>query len=82
MSNLAYNIHTDVNEKVWIMSEQIVWITTAEAAKIIKSTVSNVTYLCRTGEIKCEKFGRAWKVSKQDAIDYVRSGRAGRKSDN
>lgn len=55
------------------------WINTTEAAEIMETTRSNVTYLCREGRIQCEKFGRDWKVSKQDAEDWIRSDRQGRK---
>lgn len=60
-----------------MMSEkkQHEWITTNEAAEIMKIHVSNVRYLCREEKITCRKFGKAWQVSKQDAEDYVRSGR-------
>ena len=62
-------------EKVMVMSEQIEWVTVADAAAIMGVAVSNVRYLCAEKKIRCQKFGRVWQVSKRDAEDYVRSNR-------
>lgn len=63
------------------MSKSTEWIDTATAAELMETTRANVTYLCRANKIRCEKFGRDWKVSKQDAEDYIKSARAGRKQE-
>lgn len=81
---LAVNSRSDYSyQGVQEMSDNeqpvIEWITTVEAAAIMETTRANVTYLCRENKIRCEKFGRDWKVSKQDAEDYIKSARAGRK---
>ena len=57
------------------MSEQIEWITVAEAAEIMEVSASNVRYLCRNKRIVSQKFGKSWQVSKQAAEAYVRSDR-------
>lgn len=75
MNQPALDSRHDYDIQGIIMSKQIEWITAAEAAKIMKVSVSNVRYLCRNERIKCHKFGRDWQVSKQAADNYIRSNR-------
>lgn len=48
------------------------WISTADAAEIMKVSQATVARLCREGKIKCEQVARNWLVSKKAANDYVK----------
>ncbi|MEO0594858.1 MAG: helix-turn-helix domain-containing protein [Chloroflexota bacterium] len=53
------------------MSEQLdKWISTADASEIMGITQQAVQRLCRKGRIECQKFGRDWMVSSEDAQNY------------
>lgn len=71
--NMSAGVRVMADEK----KPEIEWVTTHEAAAIMETTIANVTYLCRVGAIHCEKFGRAWKVSKADAKAYIRRAKEG-----
>jgi excisionase family DNA binding protein len=47
------------------------WITTQEAAEIIKVTRNHVRYLIQRGKLEAKKFGRAWMVGRKSAETYA-----------
>ena len=49
----------------------IEWITTDEAAELIKYDVSHIRRLVREGLIKGIKRGRDWFLSKADVLTYA-----------
>lgn len=51
------------------------WITTREAAEIIKVTVHQVRYLLHKGMLKGRRFGHVWMVDKKSAKKYAVSDR-------
>jgi phage terminase Nu1 subunit (DNA packaging protein) len=60
-----------------MMSEQIEWITTHEAAAIMQVELTTVSTLCRKGKIVCRQHGTGrrsiWEVSKQSAMAYQKT---------
>lgn len=52
------------------------WISTTEAATIMKITVTSVGRLCKKGSIKCRQHGKGhrsiWEVWREDAENYER----------
>jgi phage terminase Nu1 subunit (DNA packaging protein) len=64
-------------EKVMVMSEQIEWVTTHEAAEIMDVKLSTVSALCRSGVVVGRQHGSGhrsvWEVDKQSALAYKKS---------
>lgn len=48
------------------------WLTTNQAAELLKYHPDHVRRLIRAGLIKAERFGTQWKVSRASMLAYVR----------
>jgi hypothetical protein len=56
------------------------WITTTEAAKISGYTRIHITRLLTAGNVKGQRFGRAWQVDRVSLLAYTRKiGKIGEK---
>jgi hypothetical protein len=71
--NMLSSAHTDTNEKVWAMTEQIEWISTAEAETLTGFAQHTIAEMCRRGELNCLKIGKSWAVDKQAVLKLERS---------
>ncbi len=48
------------------------WITVDEAVKLSDYTSNHIYELLKSGQIKAQKFGNAWQVSRSSLLAYVR----------
>jgi excisionase family DNA binding protein len=58
-----------------------IWITTAEASELSGYHPDHVRRLIRSGEIKAQKFGIVWQVSRASLLSYLHEmeGKGGRR---
>jgi excisionase family DNA binding protein len=47
------------------------WITTAEAVKLTRYHVNHIRRLLKSGEVKAQKWGREWQVSRSSLLAHV-----------
>ncbi len=47
------------------------WITTEQAVALSGYTPEHVRRLIKTGEIKAQKWGREWQVSRRSVLAYL-----------
>jgi hypothetical protein len=71
--NTGYNVHTDDKQKVWAMSKEIEWISTADAETLTGFAQHTIAEMCRRGELNCLKIGKSWAVDKQAVLKLERS---------
>jgi excisionase family DNA binding protein len=48
------------------------WITTAEAARLSGYTLQRVRQLIAAGEVKGQRFGQVWQVSRRSLLAYAK----------
>ncbi len=56
------------------------WITTAEAAQLSGYNVAYLRELIRNGQLRAQKWGRDWQVSRSSLLAFMRAAEAS--SDN
>lgn len=54
----------------------IEWLTTAEVAAEIRTSVDYVSRLCRTGQLPAKKLGLDWRISRQSLDAFMTGERA------
>lgn len=52
------------------------YMTTAEVAKIIRTSEDYVSRKCASGEIRAKKIGRTWRITREAVAAFMAPGRA------
>ncbi len=49
------------------------WLTTQEAARLVKYHPEHIRKLIKSGRVKARKFGQVWQVDRESLMAYARS---------
>ena len=47
------------------------FLTTAEAAEVIRETAENVARRCKAGQIRASRLGGEWRIREDDLLDFM-----------
>ena len=49
------------------------WITTTEAAELVKYHPEHIRKLIKSGKVKARKFGQIWQIDRASLLAYTRA---------